>query len=74
MQHTKGFASLRGAANETRRRIYYTETQKALMWERWRNRLTGCHNASVRLCRSRAALAVGLVVWPCCTLPIEKPS
>ncbi len=36
MQHTKGFASLRGAANETRRRIYYTETQKALMWERWR--------------------------------------
>lgn len=33
-----------------RRRIYYTETQKALMWERWRKGVTLHQIARMRAC------------------------
>jgi hypothetical protein len=37
MQHTRDCASSGVLQMKQRRRIYYTETQKALMWERWQN-------------------------------------
>lgn len=36
MQHTRRCMSSGGVANEAEALIYYTEIQKALMWERWR--------------------------------------
>ncbi|GJH13345.1 hypothetical protein CBA19CS11_30925 [Caballeronia novacaledonica] len=36
MQHNERCVSGGSIAMKQRRRIYYSETQKALMWERWR--------------------------------------
>src|ERR1700712_3605989 len=36
MQHTRMRISSGGVAMKQRPRIYYSESQKALMWERWR--------------------------------------
>jgi len=35
MQHTRVFKDRRSVAKKQRPRIYYTETQKAMMWDRW---------------------------------------
>ena len=36
MQHTRSCVSRRSVAMKRRPRIYYTESRKAIMWERWR--------------------------------------
>jgi hypothetical protein len=36
MQYTKDFVRRASVAMKQRARIYYTDSQKAVMWERWR--------------------------------------
>jgi len=40
MQHTERCVGSRSVADEVRKRIYYSESQKSLMWERWRQGAT----------------------------------